>query len=135
MFRTCLLTLILGGCQSAAGSAASGYGPGVPPSDGREAEFVVESQIPGPVQLYAVYGALRVRLGTLTAWHPTRFPVPIELIGKGSGVRLLARAVGDRREVRTEPFAVQTGDRVLWTLLQPIESSVATLRIEFGGLL
>lgn len=132
-FRTCLLALALGGCQFA-GGAASRHEPGASPSLGR-AEFVIESQIPGPVQLFAAYGALRVRLGTLSAWHPTRFSVPPELVGKGTGVQLVARAIGDPQEVRTEPFAVQSGDRVLWTVLQPIESSVATLRIEFAGLL
>ncbi len=54
---------------------------------------------------------------------------PPELVGRGADVQLVARRVGDRVEVTTETFRVEEGDIVGWTLLQPLETSIATLRV------
>lgn len=48
-------------------------------------------------------------------------------------VHLLARPLGERTEVMTEAFDVERGDRVRWTLLWPLDGSIATLQVRLGS--
>lgn len=131
---------IIGACASAPGggsAAPSGSLAGGATADGAlrgpegrpPAVFIVESQHPGPVSVYATNGASRVRLATVTAWRTVRLPVPPDMVGRGRVVRLVARPVADRTRVVKEAIAVEPGNRVTWTILDPIESSIATLRV------
>lgn len=121
---------VLAAC--ATGAKTDGAGTEAANASGRNlprAELVLTSRHPGPVRVYAVSGALRVRMGTVTAFRDARMVFPPELVGRGADVHLLARPVGDPAEVMTEAFRVEAGDVVGWTLLQPLETSIATLRL------
>jgi hypothetical protein len=98
-----------------------------------ESLFEIESRYPGPVTVWVVGGVRRVRLGTVSIGQALRQPVPGDFIGRGAVVRLVARPVGGSAEVATETFSVEVGDRVSWTVIRPLASSVATLKVGPGG--
>jgi hypothetical protein len=131
---TAVLVCLFSACASSQGGTSGGMTP--PPtavgSPAAEAVFVVASQHPDPVSLYATNGALRVRLGTLTAWRTLHVQVPPLMVGRGRVVRLVARPIGARRDVATEAFAVERGDQVFWTLTRRLESSPATLHVDLA---
>lgn len=94
----------------------------------------VESSYVGPVLVYVEEeGAMRVRLGTVTGSDVTRLYLPPDAVGGGRELRLIARPVGSSREAVTDEFKIELGDHVLWTLMRPIETSIATLRIALGS--
>lgn len=107
----------------------------VPPiaETARQAELVIDSQYPGPVTIYVVTHGIRRRLAMVSAFRSVRLVVPPELVGRGRVVHLLARPLGERSEVVTEAFDVERGDRVRWTLLSPLESSISTLQVGLGS--
>lgn len=136
----CTRWVILVAMVAVAGCATGHRPPTVAPDaaggaegNRRSAELVLTSRYPGPVTVHAASGALRVRLATVTAHREARVVFPPELVGRGADVHLLARPVGGGAQVRTEGFRIEAGDRVFWTLLQPLESSIATLRVRLGG--
>jgi hypothetical protein len=98
-----------------------------------ESLFEIESRYPGPVTVWVVGGVRRVRLGTVSIGQGLRLAVPEDFIGRGAVVRLVARPVGGSAEVVTETFSVEVGDRVSWTVIRPLASSVATLKVGLGG--
>ncbi len=129
--KTVVLACLVGACGS---GRASGPGPAADLAPATAAaEFVLTSHYPGPVSVYAKSGASRIRLATLTGWRTVRIPVPRDVVGRGRVVRLMARPIGETRQVITEAFSVEDGDRVLWTVIQPIGSSAVTLRVDLGG--
>lgn len=136
MNRVTLVTCILFGLGACAtGGRSVEPQPGTPQAESNPTEALLEidSRFPGPVTVWATRGVLRVRLGTVTIGRVLRLSVPQEFVGQGRVVRLLARPVGGGGQVTTETFDVDLGDRVMWTVIEPLASSVATLRITVGG--
>lgn len=127
-----VLACLFGACASGQGGISSTTTSRLASAAARDAEavFIVTSHYPGPVSLYATHGGSRARLGTLAAWSTIHFEVPPVMVGRGRVIRLVARPIGERRDVTTEAFAVERGDRVFWTLTRPIEGSPATLHVE-----
>lgn len=126
------LSILAAACSSAApGRLESSPTPVA--ETARRAELLVDSRYPGPVIVYAVTHGLRQRLGTVTAFRSVRLVLPPDLLRRGRVVHLLARPLGERTEVVTEAFDVEGGDRVRWTLLWPLEGSIATLHVELGS--
>ena len=127
------LLVAVAGCASA--NLGEAVAERAEPVEGEAVEtlLVLDSRFPGPVTVWVVRGVHRVRLGTVAFGRALRLTVPGEFIGHGRVVRLVARPVGGGGQVTTEEFDVDVGDRIMWTVIEPLRNSGSTLRITVGG--
>ena len=67
------------------------------------------------VDIFAVLGSSRVRLGTVVASRTASFQIPSENLGAGS-LRIAAEAVGTRDPYLSQALTVADGDRIIVTI-------------------
>lgn len=76
----------------------------------------VENQGFSDMVIYAVDGAQRVRLGSVTGHSRRAFSIPRYLVGGGGTLRFLADPIGGNRTPVSEEMVVQPGDVVSLTI-------------------
>jgi hypothetical protein len=82
----------------------------------RGALLRVESRNRADVTIYATRGAVRTRLGMVSAASARDFAIPASFVNDPGGFRLVADPVGSRGTLTSEPIVVRAGQRVVWTL-------------------
>jgi hypothetical protein len=87
----------------------------------------VDNRYRADVVIYAVRGAVRSRLGTVTTAATGSLTIPAAFVNDPGGLVLVADPVGGRTALQSERFIGRTGQRGEWS----IESSVA--RSSLGG--
>jgi hypothetical protein len=97
------LALVIGGCARAAPDTA------VDPRAG--ATLVVDNQSTLEMNIYALRGAQRVRLGQARALQSTTLRIPADLV-TGFALRFLADPIGSRRTPISEEISVWPGETV-----------------------
>lgn len=68
------------------------------------------------VDVFAVYGGIRSRLGTAAAGGTSTFRIPPTVVGEGRVLRFLADPIGSRRQGRSFDIYVRPGSRVTLTI-------------------
>ena len=76
----------------------------------------VENQGFNDMVIYAVDGAQRVRLGSVTGHSSRTLTIPRHLVGGGATIRFLADPIGGNRTPVSEEMVVQPGDIVSLTI-------------------
>lgn len=74
------------------------------------------------INVYAVHGAMRVRLGTVTSMRTTEFRLPA-VAGMMGRIQLVAAPIGSMRSYVTEPIMLREGDRIEWSVENPLTLS------------
>lgn len=80
------------------------------------------------VNVYAVRGSMRHRLGTVTSLSSETFRVPGHLLESGTTIRLVADPIGSDETWHTEPIHVSAGGYVDLTLENRIALSSYSAR-------
>lgn len=76
----------------------------------------VENQGFSDMVIYALSGAQRVRLGTVTGNSTRSFTIPRYLVGGAGSLRFLADPIGGTRTPVSEEMSVQPGEVVTLTI-------------------
>lgn len=77
------------------------------------------------MEVYLTRDGARGLLGLVTTGSTATFPVPSDMIGAAGDLRLIADPVGLRLDFRSEPFQVDLGQVVEWTIrARPASSSL-----------
>lgn len=96
----------------AAASACASSGATVQNDDRRSATVVVENANFQDVNVYALRGGQRMRLGTVTGNTTRTLTVPRTLVGSGVVVRFLADFIGSTRAPVSQEVMIWPGDSV-----------------------
>lgn len=102
-----LLLATITACASTAGTAG-------PVKEG--ATLRVDNQALLDVNVYALRGTQRIRLGTVTAHSTATLRVPAVLVGSGMGVRFIADFIGSDRAPVSEEVTIWPGEEVQLTI-------------------
>ncbi len=68
------------------------------------------------MDIYAISGGQRIRLGTATGVRKSKFKLPSYLVGAGQQLRFLARPIARNRSPVSEQITVQPGEDVTLTI-------------------
>jgi hypothetical protein len=68
------------------------------------------------VDVFALYGGIRTRLGTVAASGTGTFRIPPTVVGEGRALRFLVDPIGSRRLGRSFEIYVRPGSRVTLTI-------------------
>lgn len=120
------LALIVAGCASAGGARAAKDDPGFTGSE--RAEIVVQNSNWLDMNVYAVRGGSRMRLGTVNSMASERFRLPRHMVDGVGGLRLLADPIGSRDVYFSQPILIGPGQRVEWKLENNLALSSFTVR-------
>lgn len=64
---------------------------------------------------------------------PGRLSLPGDFVGSARYIKLIATPVGSSHGAVTDEFKIERRGPIDWTLLRPIETSIATRRIAIGA--
>ena len=133
MARALAIVLLLG-------AAACARGPKFPPPPrdpsipdpaadtvpARAVALRVENRNRADITVYATRGAVRTRLGTVTAATNADLAIPASYVNDTGGFQLVADPVGGRGTFASPRIVVRSGQHVVWTLESTLSrSSVA----------
>ena len=107
-----LLLVGIGGCASTGGGGADG-------ADGAFATLVIENDNPRIVNVTALRGGTRYRLGTVSALSTQELEIDRHMIDSTGQLQLLIQPLGSGNVYRGQPILVSEGD--------VIELSVSTM--------
>lgn len=96
--------------------ACGGGTPDVSPEPEGQAMVRVENQGFSDMVIYALDGAQRIRLGSVTGHSTRTLPIPGYLVRGVGTLRFLADPIGGRRTPVSEELTVQPGDLVTLTI-------------------
>lgn len=85
-------------------------------SDEPETMVRVENRNWSDVDVFAVYGGIRRRLGTVTSMTSARFRIPSDLLAAGRDLQLLADPIGSSEAYLTPAVQVYSGQEVSFTV-------------------
>jgi hypothetical protein len=97
-------------------AACGGRSADVSPEPDAPARVQVQNQGFSDMVIYALNGAQRVRLGTVTGNSTRTFTIPRYLVGGAGPLRFLADPIGGNRTPVSEEMTVQPGDLVTLTI-------------------
>ena len=83
----------------------------------------VESHFQGDVTVYLVRGGLRQRLGLVTALSTQTFTFPWRWVVSGGNNRLMAYPIAGAESYFSDPFDLQSGQWLKWTLMADLGRS------------
>ena len=83
----------------------------------------VESHFQGDVTIYLVRGNLRQRLGLVTALSSEAFSFPWRRVTSGGNNRLMAYPIAGAASYLSDPFDLQAGQWIKWTLMADLGRS------------
>jgi hypothetical protein len=86
------------------------------PSPQEYATVLVNNRAFIDVNVYALDGSSRVRLGTVTASGTGTFRIPAALVGSGHDLRFMVDPIGSSREGYSFNIYVRPGERVTLTV-------------------
>ena len=106
--------------------------PSIPSADSAESAparavaLRVENRNRADITVYATRGAVRTRLGTVTAATNADLVIPAVYVNDTGGFQLVADPVGGRGSFASQRIVVRSGQRVVWALESTLaRSSVA----------
>jgi len=102
------LALSLSACAHHVAPAANGPQP--------DTYVNVDNQGFTDMDIYAISGGQRIRLGTAIGVKKSRFKLPGFLLGGGQQVRFLARPIAGNRSPVSEQITIQPGEDVTLTI-------------------
>ena len=102
------LALSLSACAHHLPPAANGPQP--------DTYVYVDNQGFTDMDIYAISGGQRIRLGTATGVRKSRFKLPNYLVGAGQQLRFLARPIAGNRSPVSEQITIQPGEDVTLTI-------------------
>lgn len=108
--RTLALATVLGGAVGCAPVSQAAEQNGFSGED--VATVVVRNDNWLDMNVYAVRGNMKVRLGTVTALSEARLKLPRNLLAGGSDVYLLADPIGSSEKYATQRLMIPLGSRV-----------------------
>lgn len=91
--------------------------------DRRPVQVYVENGNWLDVEVYAVRGVSRIRLGTVRSQEGRFFELPVHAVGAGQQVRLLADPIGSRQALSSGVVMINPGDIVEWRLRNALNQS------------
>jgi hypothetical protein len=92
----------------------------------RAVSLRVENRNRADITIYATRGAVRTRLGTVTAATNADLTIPAVYVNDTGGFQLVADPVGGRGSFASPRIVVRSGQHVVWTLESTLaRSSVA----------
>ena len=96
-----------------------------PPAPNPDAPVLVEveSHFQGDVTIYLVRGGLRQRLGLVTALNTQTFTFPWRWVVSGGNNRLMAYPIAGAESYFSDPFDLQSGQWLKWTLMADLGRS------------
>jgi hypothetical protein len=106
-----------------AGCASGGTAPGTARESGPRPVVVVRNDNWLDVNVYAVRGSSRFRLGTVRGNGTATLPLPPTLTGDAGGIRLLVDPIGSRGSYLTESIAVGPDQWVSFTVASTLALS------------
>lgn len=111
---------VLTGCSSIPGGDEPGAEVDVP-AEGLA--VTVHNQNWATIHCYVVLGSRSVSLGQVSTNREETFTVGPGVLGPTRSVRLLADPVGSTDTYLSEPILIEPGDRIEWTLRNPLSQS------------
>lgn len=117
-------------CAAAAGLVACARHSNDPASlQQGQALLVVKNDLWLDANVFALRGASRQRIGTVSGFKTDTIPLRLTIVAGGGPVRLLAEPVGLNSRHVSEPIQVAAGEVVEFTIRDPLNlSSVIVLR-------
>ena len=134
MARALAVVLLLGATACARGPKfpPPPRDPSIPSPDSAEStparavSLRVENRNRADITVYATRGAVRTRLGTVTAATNADLAIPASYVNDTGGFQLIADPVGGRGTFASQRIVVRSGQHVVWTLESTLSrSSVA----------
>jgi hypothetical protein len=114
-------------------ACASGGGPKQATDEagfaGGRAEVIVQNSNWSDMNVFAVRGGSRVRLGTATSMGRERFRLPRYLVEGTGGLQLIADPIGSRDVFFSQPILISPGQRVEWKLENNLALSSFSVRL------
>ncbi len=93
------------------------------PAAPRDVVLRVDNRNRADIAIYATRGAVRTRLGLVTASSTAMLAIPATFVNDVGGFQLVADPIGGRSPLTSETIVVRTGQRVVWTLESSLERS------------
>lgn len=108
-----LFAVVLAAALSSAGCVGTGRNAPVPQET---ASVVVNNRAFIDVDVFALYGGSRARLGTVTANGSGTFRIPPAIVGAGRELRFMVDPIGSNRAGTSFSIYVRPGERVTLTV-------------------
>ena len=86
------------------------------PTPQENATVVVQNRAFIDVDVFALYGGSRARLGMVTANGTSRFRIPAAVVGAGRDLRFLVDPIGSNRQGTSFNLYVRPGEQVTLTV-------------------
>lgn len=100
---------------AAALAGCVGKGPNAPAPQ-EQASVVVNNRAFIDVDVFALYGSTRARLGTVTANGSGTFRIPPAVVGAGRELRFMVDPIGSTRQGTSFNIYVRPGERITLTV-------------------
>lgn len=108
-----LFAVVLAAALGSAGCVGTGRNA---PTPQETASVVVNNRAFIDVDVFALYGGTRARLGTVTANGSGRFRIPPAIVGAGRELRFMVDPIGSNRAGTSFSIYVRPGERVTLTV-------------------
>lgn len=118
-----VLLLAAGACVSGRGGQEERQSGGSSAFADRPLRVRVENQNWNTIHVYILAGGQSRSLGQLSSQNTEEYEVPSQIMGSRREIRLVADPIGSREGFVTDRILVNPGDRVRWTLAQPLVHS------------
>jgi hypothetical protein len=119
-----MMAALLASAHGAAGGCISGRETAPPPSPETITIRIVNHNW-ADMRVYLERGGVRDLLGVVTAGTSADFPAPRDLTAAAGDLRLVGDPVGSRLVFASEPFRVDPGRTVEWTIrVRPAYSGI-----------
>lgn len=109
-----LFAVVLAAALGSAGCV--GKGRNAPQQPQETATVVVNNRAFIDIDVFALYGGTRARLGTVTANGSGRFRIPPAIVGAGRELRFMVDPIGSNRAGTSFSIYVRPGERVTLTV-------------------
>jgi hypothetical protein len=120
---------LAGACAPATNSLASDDIGDLAPRGRAATTLEVENNNWATMNVYALRGSSRVRLGTVTSMSRAVFRIPASLLNAAGDVRLMADPIGSSNTHVTPSIQVNPGERIEFT----IQNHLATSSVSVWG--
>ena len=108
-----LFAVVLAAALGSAGCVGKGRNA---PAPQETTTVVVNNRAFMDVDVFALYGGTRARLGTVTANGSARFRIPPAIVGAGRELRFMVDPIGSNRAGTSFSIYVRPGERVTLTV-------------------
>jgi hypothetical protein len=125
-FAAGAVAMLMAACASAGGPKQmdqDGY------RDAGRAEIIVQNSNWLDMNVYAVRGGSRMRLGTVTSMGRERFRLPRYMVEGIGGLQLVADPIGSRDVYSSQPIMISPGQRIEWKLENNLALSSFAVRL------